>query len=404
SASWLDSDEAGAADQVTFGLAQSFTDLLLLRARGRLARGELDRANHMAANEIFSLAADVEAGWYEMAGAEQIATMRRAVVKATTTAAELAERFFDAGNITHLELALERAVASEARLESLEAQAAVTRQRARLNRLLGLSGGASYEIVTGLPEPPAAEEDLDALIELSLASRLDLAAQRRKVDLLADNLGVTRRYRWLGTVGDVEVGAERERETDGSTLRGPTLALELPVFNQNADSVTRAEAEFAIAAAELDALRIEVGNAVRLAYAEVQTVRARLREHAEALVPLREEIVARTQEQVNFMLLGVFELLRVQREQYDAYQNYLEAVRDYWLARVELERAVGRELTMDAGASRIGAGELTTPEPMQMQHDMREPPAAGSGSAGHHDDAGAEGDDADRHTEHGDET
>ncbi|MBA3564785.1 MAG: TolC family protein, partial [Gammaproteobacteria bacterium] len=388
--------------------------------------GEFDRAKQAAASEIFSLAADVEAGWYELAGAEQIATMRRAVVKATTAAAELAERFFEAGNITHLELALERAAASEARLESLEARAAVIQQRTRLNRLLGLSGGASYEIVSGLPEPPAEEEGLDTLMELSLASRLDLAAQRREVELLADNLGVTRRYRWLGAVGDVEIGAERERETDGSTLRGPTLALELPVFNQNADSITRAEAELAIAAAELDALQIEVSNAVRLAYAEVETARARLREHAEALVPLREEIVARTQEQVNFMLLGVFELLRVQREEYDAYQSYLEAARDYWLARVELERAVGTALP-GAGApvTAIDAGKLTGPAPMdmegmqhsepdaptdksgQMQHGERETPAEESGQMQHHKhddgDTGTEENESPDHSEHGDQ-
>jgi hypothetical protein len=35
--------------------------------------------------------------------------------------------------------------------------------------------------------------------------------------------------------------------------------------------------------------------------------------------------------------------------EYDAYQAYLEAVRDYWLARVELARAVGQRLPSDAG-------------------------------------------------------
>ncbi|HUO82465.1 MAG TPA: TolC family protein [Gammaproteobacteria bacterium] len=362
SAAWLDSDDpAATADQVTFGLAQSFTDLLLLRARGRLARGEFQRAEQLAAGEIIDLAADVQAAWFELAGAEQIAVMRTAIVEATGASAELAQRFFEAGNITHLELALERAAASEARLALLDARGRIELKRAHFNRLLALPAEADYEIVSGLPEPPPTEHAVAALIERAFDTRLDLAAQRRDVELLADNLGVNRRYRWLGALGDVEVGAERERETDGATLRGPTLELELPVFNQNADSVTRAEARLAIAEAELRALELEIGNAVRLAHAQMQTARERLREHAEALVPLREEIVARTQEQVNFMLMGPFELLRARRQEYDAYQGYLEAVRDYWLARAELGRAVGRTLSAGTEPGIIGAETLTAP-------------------------------------------
>ena len=48
------------------------------------------------------------------------------------------------------------------------------------------------------------------------------------------------------------------------------------------------------------------------------------------------------------MLVGVFELLQARRSQLDAYQAYVEAVRDYWLAQTDLRRSVG-------GASRRGA-------------------------------------------------
>ena len=394
SAAWLDSDDpAAVADRLTFGLAQSFTDLLLLRARSRLARGEFRRVQQLAAGEIVDLATETQAGWFELAGAEQSAEMRAAIVKATGSSAEVAERFFAAGNITHLELALERAAASEARLALLDARARVTRERTRLNSLLALPADTSYEIVSGLPEPPEKEEELEAFVELAYTTRLDLAAQRREVELLADNLAVNRRYRWLGALGDVEIGAERERETDESTLRGPTLALEIPVFNQNADSVTRAEARLAVAEAELAALEVDIGNAVRLAYAQVQTARQRLREYTEALMPLREEIVERTQEHVNFMLMGVFELLRAQRQEYDAYLGYLEAVRDYWLARAALGQAVGRTLPdTGAGTNRVGADELTTPEPMDMD-DLQQGDRAPSRS-----------DEPSAHTGHGDET
>ena len=44
------------------------------------------------------------------------------------------------------------------------------------------------------------------------------------------------------------------------------------------------------------------------------------------------------------MLVGVFELLQARRTQLDAFQAYLEAVRDYWVARTDLRRSVGGAL------------------------------------------------------------
>ena len=99
---------------------------------------------------------------------------------------------------------------------------------------------------------------------------------------------------------------------------------------------------------------------------------------------MREVVVARTQEQVNYMLVGAFDVLRAKQDEYTAYQQYLEAVRDYWRARVELSRAIGTRLPSDAsigeanvvpevpveppageGHSHHGSSESTPPEPSQ---------------------------------------
>jgi cobalt-zinc-cadmium efflux system outer membrane protein len=66
--------------------------------------------------------------------------------------------------------------------------------------------------------------------------------------------------------------------------------------------------------------------------------------YARALVPLRERIVALSQQQYNAMLLGVYQLLQAKQNEINAYREYIEAVRDYWVARADLERAVGTRL------------------------------------------------------------
>ena len=372
SASVLFPDAGGEANQVGFGLAQRFTDVLLLRSRSRLAEGEYARARELIGARALTLAADTEAAHIRVVGSWQLIAMREAVAKAATTSAELAQRFFAAGNIGRLELALQQAAASEAQLEVLQARAELGAARGALNRLMGLAPTEDcWRVVDRLPVPLAAEDTLPDLLRHADANRLDLAAARREVTLLADALGVTRSFRLLG---DVELGVETERETDGSRITGPTLGLELPLFDHGHGRVARAQAGLQRAQAQLRALEIDIGNAVQRSAAEVAAAKARADHYRDSLIPLREEIVARTQREVNFMLADQFELLFVKQQEYDAYQGYLEAVRDYWLARVELGRAVGAALpsTAHIGAATLDAQVLMDPksEPQHADHSQ----------------------------------
>jgi outer membrane protein, heavy metal efflux system len=51
--------------------------------------------------------------------------------------------------------------------------------------------------------------------------------------------------------------------------------------------------------------------------------------------------VEESQKQQNYMLIGTFELLAAKQHQYDGYESYIGALREYWTAYVELCRAAG---------------------------------------------------------------
>jgi cobalt-zinc-cadmium efflux system outer membrane protein len=258
--------------------------------------------------------------------------------------ADLAARFKDAGNITALELAIQQAAASQARLDGERARLDADRAAVALNEKMGLDAGAHWQIADALPVPTNADDSLDALQQLAREQRADLDSDRRAVVLLEDALGLTRSYRYLG---EVEVGAQYERDTDRSRLIGPTLSIQLPIFNQGQAAVLRAESLLDAARAQARAKELEISNAVLTANDRVVAARQRIARLSDETIPLREQIVARTQEQVNYMLVGVFDLIRAKQDEYDAYQLYLEAIRDYWLARVDLSRAVGGHLPGD---------------------------------------------------------
>jgi len=364
------------------GLSVGFAELLMLPARKRLAAGEFERTQASIGAAVLDLVADTRAAWYAYVGARQVAVMRAAVADAAQASAQLAAKFLEAGNISALQCKLEEAAATQARLQALRANADATRARSALNGLMGLSGeAAAWSAADRLPAPLAVDDAVDALLPLARRQRLDLDAAQREVALLEQGVDVTRRYRLLGKV---DLGIAGERETDRSKLYGPSLSLQLPIFNQGQGAVARASAQLDAARARARALDLDIENAVRLGVERVAATRSVAAEYRAALIPQREAIVARTQEQQNYMLVGAFELLLAKQQEFDAYQGYLEAVRDYWLARVDLQRSVGARLPGDdtATESTVGPDDIlqapAQPDMAHMHHGAAEATRSGT--------------------------
>jgi cobalt-zinc-cadmium efflux system outer membrane protein len=342
---------AGGSSQITRSLSMSFADLLFLPARLRVANGNLENARDRVAASLLKLQGEVETSWYEYVAALQSEQMRTAAARAAEASAEYARRLSAAGNLQPRVLALELAASSEARIDAARAKAEVSRMRARFAALLGLSSRDSWQVAQGLPALPESVQSQDALVNEATHSRLDVLAARRDIVILESALRLTRWWRWLG---DFEVGYERESETDGTRLRGPTFSFGIPIFNQNRSGVLRAEVELERARARLDSLDLAVRNDIALGLDRLATAREIAEAYQLALIPQREAVTQKTLEEVNFMLSGAFEALQAKRQQYEAYQEYVDAVRDYWLARVQLRLAVGGNLADgDVGAKKL---------------------------------------------------
>lgn len=363
-----------------FGISQNLSSLILLSARKRFAAGAYAGAQASAAASIINLSADVEQAWLAYVGAEQVAAMRSIIASSTETSSELAERFYAAGNIDELDLALAHSAAAQARISATRAAAEALRAKFALHQLMGLTGEPAWIATLKLPAPIATNDALDELLATAHTRRGDLAAARQEVALLDDALHLAKRWRWLGKI---DVGIERDREQDGVNLTGPTLSLALPIFDQGEAGIGRAEGQLTDARARLSALEAQIDHDVRFNHARVNAARAIAEQFVNYLNPAQDMIVKRQQQRENFMLIGQFELLLARQQQYDAYQSYLEAVRDYWMARGELARATGGGLPSDAQVppANIGVDSVIKPaeEPMD---DM--PGMTGMDHSAHH--------------------
>ena len=372
--------QSGDGSQLVLGLSAPLVDLLVLPSRVRLARSDFERAKLEIAASVLAVSLDVEQAWYDYVGATQVADMRQAAAKGLATSEELAQRYYEAGNISELQLARETAAAGEAQVNASRALVAARQARLKLNTLMGLSGAdAAWGTSDRLPLPVTAEDDPATLEQLSRNGNLTLLAARREVAIFADAAGITRRFRLLG---GTQIGYDREQEVDRSVIRGPTLDVELPIFNQGGAKVARADARLLAARARLAELELATDNGVRLGAERVKVFGDIVRLHHDALIPARETVVERSQQEQNYMLIGVFELIQAKTQEYDAYQSYLESIRDYWLARIDLMRVVGARLPSESATPALApsAEEILKPKTVgaPMKPDMKMPAPEGS--------------------------
>lgn len=386
---WLD----GAAGQprLLLGLAQNVIELLVLAPRGDAAKSARSASTAAVAARLLALAADVESAYRETAGAEARVALAAGIAHAAHTGAALARRFHDAGNLNALALARETAVAAEADNREVAARLAATLARNRLALLLGQGPDVPPHVLADpLAAVPGADPDLAQLQAALPRTRLELAAASSEVAVARARLVVARRTRWLPFL---DVGAEFERDSDGSTLAGPTLALELPLFNRGAGRVARARAELDAARASARARRLAAATALANAHATLRATRARVERYRDELLPQQETIVRELALQQAWMLAGQFELIAARRTAWEHFDGYLEALTDYWVARSELARAYGARLPDDASLTPVA---VTLPVPDALARRPTTPDAAAPADAGH----GTHGDHAKPTTSH----
>lgn len=342
---------------------QSFLDIITLPMKKRVAATELEAAKLEVADHVLETASEVREAFYSAQAAEQVVAMRRLVEEAAKASAELATRQHEAGNMSDLALNNELGLAAQTTLDRRRAEGEAAVLREKLNKAMGVWGPrTAWRLGPKLPELPKNEASLERLESIAVEQRLDLGAARRSLQALSYALSMAKTTRWTGTVS-VSVQAGRLRHNKRIAF-GPAVALEIPLFDQRQAQVSKLEAYERQAQNELRALAIDVRADVRSSRSRMLTARGIVEDYGKVIVPLRENVVRYSQEQYDAMLLGVYQLIQAKQSEFEAYREYIEALRDYWIARSDLERAIGGRLaaassssssTANPGASTVAA-------------------------------------------------
>ena len=314
----------------TIGLSE----LAFLPLRSEAAEASLEAERLGVVAFIVDLTFDVREAFFAYQAAEQALELDRSVLAATQASADAAAHLHEAGNLTDLDLANERAFAEEARVATRRAETARTEARARLSELMGLAPTTEWTLATTrLPEPPAEELPLEHFEQRALSRSLDLSIAKQRATA-ADKRATAAEVE--GLVPELRAGVSARREGDWGV--GPAATLEVPLFYQGQGLTEVARAE-RTEQQELGAsLAFTLRTAAATAADRLRAARANALEYRDVLLPLRQRVLDESELQYNAMALGVFQLLAAKRDEVQTARTYVELLREYWTARAEVER------------------------------------------------------------------
>ncbi len=367
--------EAGGLANLEASLAQNIAELWRIPARERAAQRDLDQTILSIAREASVLAADAKAAYVAASAADRLDEIAQRNVEIVQQLVDASRAREEAGAGTEVDVNLTRSELLDAQVARHRTTLARFEARRKLADLLGLvSDPAELQLVEPLPDPHEWAVTPEHLLAMAAASRLDIQAATsatqsasarvreerasvfRNIEL---GIGFERGERGAGkdrnllaqtALASAEAGAltlppfSPVEDDEPDYILGPTLGLELPIFDQNQAQIARAEFAYRQAVQLLDAIVREVTQETRAVHERARAAWAIARTYRADVLPLREQNLELSREAYRAGRVSLLSVLESQRSLLAARSGYAEALRDSALTLSELERVVGRPI------------------------------------------------------------
>ena len=329
--------EKGTEVEYERGLHVNLARLIAMPLTSGMEAKRFEQVQRQTNLALFELATQTRKAWYGAVAAQESLGFMRQVMDSAEVGAELARRLAAVGNYSVLQQAQEQSFYADAGLNLIRAEQARVQAREQLTRLLGVWGEQiDYRLPDRLPELPAMAEQLPDVERVAMQQRLDIQAMRLDAERLASNLGLSQTTRFINVL---ELGAVSNRSNEEPTQRGYEISVELPLFDWSGAKVAKAEAQYRQMLNRAAATAINARSQVREAYLGYRAAHDIARHYRDEVIPLRARIAEENVLQYNGMFISTFELLADARKQILAVDGYLQAQRDFWIAKADLDMA-----------------------------------------------------------------
>lgn len=306
--------------------------------RREAARQELNAAQLLAMEAEREVRADVERRFVQVLALQARIDIERASLALIERTSSFAGKRVAAGEDSRLDgnVALIEAGRARNQLAALTDQ--LLQARVELAELLQWPPASLPEVVGDL-EGKASVPALDRLLD-SAAERSQLKAIQAKEAAARSKLDLELAARYPDITVGVGVGREGPQDfRENITLL--SLSVPLPLFKRNGGNVAQAQADLVRAQAERQALERSQGANVRALWHRYQSLRGRVQNLRQAVLPALEENQRLSQQSLSEGEIGVSQQVLVNRQLLDGRRDLLDAITELRLTRIALDQIAG---------------------------------------------------------------
>jgi outer membrane protein TolC len=328
--------------------------LATLPTRIEIAADRFRQAQMRAAQETLRVGFETRRSYFRAVAALQLAGAVAQAVSAAEASARLAKELRDTGAMNRLDQAREDAFRADLVTQLHAARQLAASERERLVRMLGLAESEPLKLPRALPELPNRLRGLPAVVTGAVQRRVDLQIARIEVDALAKSYGLTKATRFINLL-EVSGVARTQRESGASgTGSGVVVDFQIPIFDFGEARVRQAGEAYMEAVNRLTEKAVNVRSEARQAYQTYRSAYEIAEHYRRDVLPLRQTISDETMLRYGAMQIDVFSLLTEAQRRIAANIAAIEALRDFWLAGVDLDAAM-------IGGGMVGNGTTFRP-------------------------------------------
>lgn len=288
---------------------------------------------------VLSMARQTRNAYINALAAKQAVDYLEQVNESAEATYQLAKRMHEGGNWNKLEVGREQGFYMESALALSHAENACIQAEEALTALLGLKHPADFKLPARMMDLPDAEDNLKTVNRADFSKRLDLEQTRLQTEALAKRLGLSKTTRLIDVL-EIGPASVLEGRRGDPVKKGLELRFELPLFDWGTAKVKRAEAMYMQRLHQANNQAILAASEVRAQYSQYTTSFNIAQRYRDEVVPLRKSMLQESLLQYNGMLMSPFALMVAAREQVAAVNDYIEALRVFWLAESDLEMAL----------------------------------------------------------------
>jgi cobalt-zinc-cadmium efflux system outer membrane protein len=319
-------------------VVQSFTALWLRDGKVKAADARLNQTVLDVSDKALRLVAEVKATHARIAFGERALALSDENLATIRKSIDSLDARVRGGEGTTLDVNRARQQLAKAEAERALVARDLAKERRVMLELIGFAAeSAEWTVCASGSMSLAPPIDESVAVALALAQRLDVAAARSVVTAQQADLSTEEKSR----LRDFGLGADFERETDGSKSLGPVLEVGIPIFDTNDAQIAKAGSLARVALASYEAASQRAVREARTAWIGLDTASRLSEQYRTTVLALSERNLTLAEAALKAGQADVTVLLDSQRELIEARRTLLGLAHDAALAAIELERAAG---------------------------------------------------------------